>query len=243
MGTPTPQDQKYVLGIECSNPSVRGSNRGEVGLAKIVDGGGLGFVGSVGLSGEARGSDGLMSAVDALCGEHGVSAGDIGRVVVSVGPGGYTALRVSVTVAKVLGEVIGCGVVAVPTAAVGGVAIKRDASGIDAVVALASKKGKAHCTRVVDGEMRVLGVIGGEGLVEVGAEVLVGDEFVPEGMVEAARAAGMEIRGIELTARGCLEASVGIGEIEPERLGVLYAREPDAVSQWRALGRGLGKGK
>ena len=226
---------KYALGIECSNPSAGGSNRGEVGLAKIV-GRGIEFVGSFELSSEARGSDGLMSAVDALCGEHGIGPMDIGRVVVSVGPGGYTALRVSVTVAKVLGEVIGCRVVAVPTAAVAGVALDSGLGG--AVVALASKKGMAHCTRMVGGETVVVGVIGAEELVGLGAGVLVGDEFVPVGMVEAAQAAGMEVRVIELTARGCLEASVGIEEISPSGLGVLYAREPDAVSQWRALGKG-----
>lgn len=224
---------KYVIGIECSNPSVRGENRGEVALAKIASGG-LEFVGLLGLSKDARGSDGLMAAIDALCAKHGVGPGDIGRVVVSVGPGGYTALRVSVTVAKVLGEVIGCGVVAVPTAAVAGVVL----DGVDAVVALASKNGKAHCTRVVGGEMTTLGVIGGDGLVQAGAAVLVGDEFVPAAMIEAAKAGGMEVWGIELTAKACLEASVGfggMGEIEPGRLGVEYAREPDAVTQWRAL--------
>jgi len=221
---------RYALGIECSNPDPRGLNRGEVALGKIVDEG-VEFVGSVGLSEDARGSDGLMGAVDELCKEHGVLPMDIGRIVVSVGPGGYTALRVSVTVAKVLSEVIGCGVVAVPTAAVAGVGL----AGVDAVVALASKNGKAHCTRVVDGELTVLGVIDGEELAGIGAGVLVGDEYVPEAMIEAAKAAGMEIRGIELTGRACLEASVGIDCVDRGKLAPLYAREPDAVTQWRAL--------
>ena len=221
---------RYALGIECSNPSTRGPARGEVGLARITDDG-LEFVGSLGLSPEARGSDGLMSAIDELCATRGVVPGDIGRVVVSVGPGGYTALRVSVTIAKVLASVVGCRVVAVPTAAVAGVAL----IGVDAVVALASKNGRAHCTRVVDGTMTVLGVVDGDAVAACGARVLVGDSFVPEGMIDAARSAGMEFRAIELTARACLEASAGIDAIEPGKLGVLYAREPDAVTQWRKL--------
>ena len=233
MGSDRDSSVKYALGIECSNPSARGTNRGEVALAEIIDDG-LKYVGSIGLPTEARGSDGLMGAIDALCAEHGVSAAEIGRVVVSVGPGGYTALRISVTVAKVLGMSIGCGVVAVPTAAVAGVGL----AGEDAVVALASKKGRAHCTRVVGGEMTVLGVIGREEIANCGAAVLVGDSYLPSEMVEAAQGAGMEVRGIELKARGCLEASVGIGEIDPGELSVLYAREPDAVTQWRALGKG-----
>jgi len=221
---------KYVLGIECSNPSARGTDRGEVALARICDDGGLEFVGSLGLSADARGSDGLMRAVDALCKSHGAGPGDIERIAVSVGPGGYTALRVSVTVAKVLSKVIGCRVVAVPTAAVAGVAL----GGVDAVVALASKNGMAHCTRVVGGERTVLGVIDQDEVCECGAAVLVGDGHVPAVMIEAAEGAGMEFRGIELTGRACLEASAGIEAIEADTLGVMYAREPDAVTQWRA---------
>jgi len=226
---------KYVLGIECSNPSVRGVNRGEVAIAKLRGDGGLGFIGSMGLSEDARGSDGLMGAVDALCCEHGVRPADIERIAVSVGPGGYTALRVSVTVAKVLSAAIGCGVVAVPTAAVAGVALAVGDDSDDAVVALASKNGKAHCTRVVDGEFTVLGVVDGAEVTGCGAGVLVGDEHVPAEMIDAAKNVGMEIRGIELTGRACLEASVGFGEIDRGLLTPLYAREPDAVTQWRAL--------
>lgn len=172
-----------------------------------------------------------MIAIDELCAAHGLSPRDIGRVVVSVGPGGYTALRVSVTIAKVLASVVGCQVVAVPTAAVAGAALP----GVDAVVALASKNSKAHCTRIVDGAMTVLGVVDGQAVVETGAGVLVGDSHLPPAIIEAAEKAGMEVRGIDLTARACLEASVGMDEITPEQLGVLYARDPDAVIQWRKL--------
>lgn len=229
--------RRFVLGIECSNPSARGSNRGEVGLAELDEHGGLGYMGSVGLSQEARGSDGLVSAIDGLCTTHGVDSSRISRIVVSVGPGGYTALRISVTVAKMLARVIGCAVVPVPSAAVAGVDCLGEASGV--VIALASKNGKAHCTRLMNGELEVLGVIDGQGVVSSGARVLVGDVHLPRGMVEAAGAAEIEVRQIELSARACLEASVGFGgrfgEIDASGLGVEYAREPDAVTQWRAL--------
>ncbi len=221
---------KHAIAIECSNPSSRGGSRGEVAIGKMVADG-IEHIGSLGLSAEHRGSDGLMIAIDELCKAHGLAPRDIGRVVVSVGPGGYTALRVSVTIAKVLASVAGCQVVAVPTAAVAGAALQ----GVDAVVALASKNSKAHCTRIVDGAMTVLGVVDGQAVAETGAGVLVGDSHLPEGMVGAAEHTGMEVRGIELTARACLEASVGIDAIKPEELGVLYAREPDAVTQWRKL--------
>ncbi len=229
--------QKYALGIECSNPSARGSNRGEVGLGKFVESGDLVFVGSVGLSQDARGSDGLVSAIDELCKTHDVDASQIARIVVSVGPGGYTALRISVTVAKMLARVIGCPVVPVESAAVAAMGFLEESSGV--VIALASKNGKAHCTKLINGELAVLGVIDGQGVVESGAAVLVGDEHLPKEMIEAANEAGIEVRPIELSARACLEASLGFGgrfgEVEASGLGVAYAREPDAVTQWRAL--------
>lgn len=237
MATDATNTTRYALAIECSNPSARGSNRGEVGLAELNDTGGLEFLGSVGLSHEARGSDGLVSAIDELCKKHDVDSSQIARIVVSVGPGGYTALRISVTVAKMLARVIGCPVVPVESAAVAGVACLGESSGV--VLALASKNGKAHCTRLINGKLEVLGVIDGQGVVSSGAGVLVGDEHLPEEMIESAVAAGIEVRQIELSARACLEASVGysgrFGEIDAAGLGVEYAREPDAVTQWRAL--------
>ncbi len=252
--TQKPHENKFVLGIECSNPSTRGENRGEVGLGKIGLDGTVECIAWRGLSSEARGSDGLMAAIDVLTREHGVGPVDIGRVVVSIGPGGYTALRVSVTVAKTLAMVMGCPLVGVPTAAVAAVNLvgldgqgDEQGNGQGAVIALASKNGKAHCTLVVDGELEELGVIGADGVAGCGAGgvggggVFVGDEHVPAEIVEAAVGAGMEIRGIELTAFGCLRASGGymaVGVDEMERLGPLYAREPDAVTQWRALGKG-----
>lgn len=237
MNTDEENTRRYLLGIECSNPSARGSNRGEVGLAELNGTGELEFVGSVGLSQEARGSDGLVSAIDELCKKHDVDSSQIARIVVSVGPGGYTALRISVTVAKMLARVIGCAVVPVPSAAVAGVNLIGEESPV--VIALASKNGKAHCTRLMNGELSLLGVIDGAGVVASGARAVVGDEHLPREMVVAAEAAGIEVRGIELTARACLEASVGYGgrfeEIDAAALGVAYAREPDAVTQWRAL--------
>lgn len=237
MSTNTQTLKHYVLGIECSNPSARGLDRGEVGLGMLGAQGELEFVGSVGLSQEARGSDGLVAAIDELCTEHDIDSSQIARIVVSVGPGGYTALRISVTVAKVLARVIGCAVVPVSSAAVAGVACLGEASGV--VIALASKNGKAHCTRLMNGELEVLGVIDGQGVVSSGARVLVGDAHLPSEMIEAAEAAGIEVRPIEFSARACLEASVGYsgryGEIDASELGVEYAREPDAVTQWRAL--------
>jgi tRNA A37 threonylcarbamoyladenosine modification protein TsaB len=232
MNEQRPTDERYAIAIECSNPNACVDGRGEVGLARIGDDGSLVCVGVGALPESMRGSDGIMSGIEEICGAHGVGKDQIGRVVVSIGPGGYTGLRVSVTLAKVLSMSLGCSVVGVPSAAVAGVSRDTDS---EAVIALASKNGKAHCTRVGDGEIQVIGVIGAEEVAGFGGGVLVADKHLPTEMREAAEGAGLVIEGLRLGAEACFKASAGFLEQDPGTLAVMYAREPDAVTQWRAL--------
>jgi tRNA threonylcarbamoyl adenosine modification protein YeaZ len=219
---------RYAIGIECSNPGACADGRGEVGLAKIAEDGSLECVGVRALPGSMRGSDGMMSAIDGLCDELGIGRDQIARVVVSVGPGGYTGLRVSVTLAKVLALGLGCAVVGVETAAVAAESVESDA-----IIALASKNGKAHCTRLENGELSVMGVIGAPEIAQMSG-VLVADRHLPAPMREAAIGAGMRIEELRLGVGACFRASEGRSEVDPGALSVMYAREPDAVTQWRA---------
>jgi tRNA threonylcarbamoyladenosine biosynthesis protein TsaB len=66
----------------------------------------------------------LLPAVSEVVGEAGLSAGEIGAVAVSAGPGSYTGLRVGVTAAKTLAWAVGCDLVAVSTLE----ALARDAA-------------------------------------------------------------------------------------------------------------------
>ncbi len=233
MNDQRPTDDRYAIAIECSNPGACADGRGEVGVARIQSDGSLACVGVSALDESMRGSDGIMSGIDALCNEHGIGKEQIARIVVSVGPGGYTGLRVSVTLAKVLALSLGCSVVSVPTAAVAQTCREKDDG---AVIALASKNGKAHCTRVGGGkELQVIGVIGAEEIAGFDGGVLVADKHLPAGMRDAATESGMVIEELRLGAQGCFSASEGRNAVDPSELSVMYAREPDAVTQWRAL--------
>jgi tRNA A37 threonylcarbamoyladenosine modification protein TsaB len=221
-----------ILAIEASNPS---SGGGGVCVGQ-VEGGLLRVLAEQPLDADARSSDGVMHAVQLVCAGAGVGPGTgsgIGAVAVSVGPGGFTALRIATTTAKTLGFALRCPVIAVPTAEV---AARAVAPGLrPAVIALAAKNDASHLTLLhPDGRCEALGVRTAGALTPGMAATIVADGYLPKALAERAAALGMARVAIELTARACLEASLAIGPAGPDGLSPIYAREPDAVTQWRA---------
>lgn len=101
---------------------------------------------------DSRHDDDLMPAIDRLVRRAGFTPADLRRVAVSLGPGGFTGLRVAIATAKALGEAIAsrghpaacC--VGVPSASVVAATVVRARQGRAAVgapafaVALASKR-------------------------------------------------------------------------------------------------------
>lgn len=221
-----------ILAIEASNPSSGGGGvcvgRFEDGVARVLA--------EEALDAEARSSDGVMHAVQIVCARAGVGPRTetaIDAVAVSVGPGGFTALRIATTTAKTLGFALGCPVIAVPTASVAAVGVGPGLR--PAVIALAAKNDAAHLTLLhPDGRCEALGVRTAEALSPGLAATIVADTFLPAPFAERAAGLGMARVAIVLTAEACLEASLAIEPIGPDDLGPIYAREPDAVTQWRA---------
>lgn len=186
-----------------------------------------------------RDDDDLMPAIDRLCARAGVRPGDLERVAVSVGPGGFTGLRLAVVTAKFICEATGAGCVAVPTALA---ARRRVASVGVAAIALASKGVSAHVT-VLDDRGRLVGppgvrdAAGMDEFVRTFAPigVLVADAHLPAPLRQWAEARHVPIEPLVLDAAACVEASAGIAPIDPALLAPQYAREPEAVSKWRVL--------
>ena len=112
-------DRSVILAIECSQRS------GEVALC-VGD-----RIEVERLDPEQPQDVDFMPAIDRLVQRMGVTPGDLCVVMISIGPGGFTGLRISVAAAKMLGEVLGARLVPVPTAAVVAVAghMDRDRSG------------------------------------------------------------------------------------------------------------------
>ena len=236
MNTPEHTPSPITLGIEMSNPSSTSADSpahaialwsGSNHDAPLLD--------SSPMPKGTRGSDGVMRAIELICECNGVRPGSIARILVSVGPGGYTALRIATTTAKMLAHTLGAEVIPVPSALVASTALTPGMC--PALITLASKKGKTHASIATEpGTVNEIGVLGADSLESLGLGSIVADTHLPETFAQQAQALGLDRHELVLDARNLLRASQGIEPIESMRLTPLYAREPDAVTQWRARG-------
>jgi tRNA threonylcarbamoyladenosine biosynthesis protein TsaB len=86
---------------------------GRTGRVGLVRGGTV--AGETALDAARRHARDLTPAIGGLLEAAGLKPADLAGVVVSVGPGSYTGLRVGVTAAKALAYATGCALVPVPT--------------------------------------------------------------------------------------------------------------------------------
>ena len=181
----------------------------------------------------------MMPAIERMFARRGVGARDVGLVMVSVGPGGYTGLRIACAVGKMIAEVAGAKCVAVPTAMVVGRRVEArvwDVGGV--VVALASKGETAWVQRVErDGRVqdgRVVNASAMAGMVEAGVRTVVADRFLPGSMRGECARLGVAVVAPVFDASAMFE----LGEARPRSIDAVelvpvYPREPDAVVLWR----------
>ncbi|MBX9736937.1 MAG: hypothetical protein K2X32_08420 [Phycisphaerales bacterium] len=197
----------------------------------------------------------MNGAVDRCCVRAGVSPSQIRRVVVDIGPGGYTALRMAVASAKMIALVGGAGCVGVPAAAVAFESLRlagqSDAPAGPVVVVLATKGESAFVTRFGgrapegDGspamspdDGRVMTWAEVCAIRDLARGVLLMDEHVPKRWHEEAAALGVTVRAprfdaVSLLHAGARLAGDGDQSMDASMLLPLYAREPEAVTIWR----------
>lgn len=208
------------------------------------------------LSPVRRHDDDLLPAIDRLLSRTGVQQRDLagnsgGAVGVSIGPGGFTGLRIAVSTAKMFAEALGARVIAVPSALVVVESMTQDQkseardqrseSGASLLVTLASKGETCWCTRLQRQAVH-WAIVGQAGLVDAhaidlnGIDLLLGDEHVPPGIVERCEQAGVKIISPRFDPRSCLlvaERMLAAGHtIDPLKLVPWYPRQPEAVTLW-----------
>lgn len=140
----------YALAIEISNPSsgprgaqADGTLAGPgVALGRIDDEGNAVLLGEELLREGTRHDDDLMPAIDRLMGRHSARPAELSRIAVSIGPGGYTSLRIAVATAKMLAEATGAETLPVHSPSVAAWSIPIDSA--PALVCLASKGAAAY---------------------------------------------------------------------------------------------------
>jgi len=214
---------ELTLAIEVSNPSSGGAgiavgSRSVLGVEPVRPGDGR--------------QDDLAAAIDRLAKRVGFGPQDLKRVAVSVGPGGYTSLRIAVATAKMICEATGAQCVAIPTV---NVAAARVSAARPFAVALASKDDSAYAAAFASpGERTGPGrLINPAAIAGLGVKTLVADQFLPHSIAEAVRTAGIALAPLILDPAACLELSFGAPATDPVSFLPIYPREPEAVTKWR----------
>lgn len=239
------QDALLTLGIETSNPSAQGSGswRPEVVLARLGVGGEGFWCEREALDLSNPHDDDLMPAISRLCARVGVGPRAIRRIAVSVGPGGFTAVRIAVAAAKLIAEVTGAECVPVPSAWVAARAWSREHGGGGGVaVALAAKGPTAFVTEFAAGELPIATgpgrlMTGGEmrELPGRGVGVLLCDRFVIPIVGSPGDIPGLSVCEIGFDGLACVEMAELAAPVDPVELVPRYPREPEAVTKWREL--------
>ena len=238
-----------MLAIEASNPSADPDPGCASVAGALVEGDGpsltLGPIVEVPFQAASRDSDGLLPAIDAVCAQLGTSPLGLTRVCVSEGPGGYTGLRVSVTVARSIAMATGAEVAGVPSAVValgawGGERSGERAAGRPAVVCLASKGARTHATAFTEGgppDGEPVGVLDADEVLglctQLGCSLLIADRFLPEPIRTACIQNSVEVCRPLFSASTCLLVGSGRDSSDLYSLKPVYAREPEAVRLWR----------
>lgn len=189
-----------------------------------------------------RAADTLMPTIDSLVHEAGLTPDALDVVGVSIGPGGFTGLRIAVSTAKMLALALRARIVPVPSTAV--VAEGCDSAAVGAgpiMIALASKRETVWAERYRredDGlwTSESPGALFDAAVAPVsGCSAVVGDEHVPASLVQRCETHGIRIVEPVLTATACLALTLRrLNEppVDPRALVPLYPRPPEAVRLW-----------
>lgn len=213
-----------TLAIETSNPG-SGPDAAGVGVYEVSPAGVIERA-RVTLAPKSRHDDALVPAIDSCVRDAGLTPSELGRVAVSIGPGGYTSIRIAVTTAKMICEATGAACVPVPTAdALACTQAKRR----DALVCLAWKRADVWRRAYRDGHA-----------IDEAALTSIDRLAVPRGTLLIAddalrqRLTGFQGEHEPPAFEPCAiaECSASITPVDPLDLLPLYPRDPEAVRLW-----------
>lgn len=247
-----------TLAIETSNPGPPGTpgppgsgstpaNTGSVCLGHVSADGEATVVAHHTLAPASRHDDALMPAVALVCERAGISPSDLSRVAVSLGPGGFTSVRVAVTTAKMIAEATRAACIPVPTAlALAHAAVASQITGTIAVL-LAWKREDVwrQRFRIAPGgqpaHLRIAAIDPGTVVpldrATADCDTAIADAELSRMLTQNPSRATPPTRLIPpaFDAKWVLAASHQLTPIDPAQLLPIYPREPEAVTKWRVL--------
>lgn len=183
--------------------------------------------------------------------DSGVSPESLGGVAVATGPGGFTGLRVSMAVAKIVAFARSIPVAGLASAEVFAASDALHGGRGPWLVALASKSGTAFVVEVAASPDAPAPAAAGRVLdaaafeIRARAVAAAGGAILSDGHLDPALAAAADRAGIARRDIACAPralarlASAALSDgrtIDPMALVPEYAREPEAVTKWRARG-------
>lgn len=194
------------------------------------------------LTSSTRRGDALMPAVESLLGENKIDPASLSGIGVSIGPGGFTGLRIGIAAAKIFGWALDIPIAGIPTALVAAEADTQAQSPF--AVALAGKddtcwlsliEGDPGQRHLVEGPKagQLVDVAAFESCVE-SATCLLADEHLPASMAVH----GLPCRQPDFNPAMLLEITerfLAAGKTtNPLELLPIYPRDPEAVRLWDA---------
>lgn len=231
--SPVSRSPDTILAIETSNPTCPS---GVFGVA-LGPRGADGPVEVEPLAPRSRHDDALMPAIDRICRRHAIEPGKIGTVAVSIGPGGYTSLRIAATTAKVICEACGAACIPVPTGRALRVGVGAT-GGRPVAICLAWKREDVWCETFAGDDPseqhRAASLVPLERLRDLNGHLIVAEAKLESRLRERSIWPD-DARRIDppFSPAHVVAASRLCAPIDPLTLAPLYPREPEAVSQWR----------
>jgi len=218
-----------ILVIETSNPTAGGDSTSAFVAMASADGT---LIDSEPLSSIRGGRDDLHPAIERLRARTGRGPDRLASVAVSVGPGGYTGLRVAVSAAALIAECAGIGVVELPTALVAARSVPLDSA--PRGIVLASKGDTCHLSVQPDQHtLEDRGVVRADAFEALDLTGVLADAHLPAPVRDRLDALGVRIEPIRFAPEHACALAAELDTIDPVAVRVRYAREPDAVTQWR----------
>lgn len=242
--TPTPP---LTLGIEVSNPALPGKPgipenepRSGVAIARI-EAGRVALLARETVRAASRQDDDLIPSLDRLFRRAGCAPSDLGAIAVSVGPGGFTGLRVAVAAAKMIAEVTGARCIGVPTTRA---LIRRVDTGLrvgrETAILLAWKRDDVWLERyspcdttAPESEGRLTRFDRLD--LKASSLVIADDQLISELRSRGLIPPGAAIGEPRFDPLAVIEASTLMPPVDPCELMPIYPREPEAATKWREL--------